>query len=145
MSTSIVPLLDQYNLTDEDVNKQVSDIHMEVFSRFSCKEWKSLPAHLWLPSNAAKDIDLMPVNEKEKRLTFLTSWKEKKGCEATYKNLISALLAVESKKEAESVCQYIMKGTEPLQQQAAEEKQQDEGQQQQPIPISRPATADSGI
>ena len=96
-------------------NKQITDEHIEVISRTLCSQWKSLPAHLGLPPITARDIDHGPGDEREKRNTFLTTWKAMKGSEATYKKLISALLKIEHREDAESVCE-LLKDADSVQQ-----------------------------
>ena len=120
------------HLRKEDVNKQITDEHIEVISRNSCSQWKSLPAHLGLPPITAKDIDLGPGDEREKRNTFLTTWKAKKGSEATYKKLISALLKIEHREDAEYVCKLLINAQTQLHEQVEHQQQQPEGRQQQP-------------
>ncbi len=59
-----------------------------------------------LPWNKASDID--NKGEKEKRHTFLIKWRDVKGSEATYRNLIQALLTIESVEDAEEVCKLLV-------------------------------------
>ena len=80
-------LLEQYQLKEEDVNKQVTDLHINEISRSHCKKWKSLPAYLEMEGIVAGDIDKKPIEEDEKRCEFFSKWKEEKGSEATYKVL----------------------------------------------------------
>ena len=108
-------LIARYHLTEEDVNKQITDQHIEIISRTSCSQWKSLPAHLGLLPITARDIDRGPGDEREKRNTFLTTWKAMKGSEATYKKLINALLTIECREDAESVCE-LLKDADSVQQ-----------------------------
>ncbi len=68
-----------------------------------------------LPWNKASDIDkLSHKGEKEKRHTFLIKWREVKGPEATYRNLIQALLTIESVEDAEEVCKLLLDLPPPL-------------------------------
>ena len=112
----------KYHLTEEEVSIKITDRHIVDISISLCTKWKFLPAYLGLAANIAKDIDRKPVNEEEKRLTFLTTWKEKKGSEATYKSLIGALLDIECRDEAGSVCE-LLKST-PQQNQLQQQQQQ---------------------
>ena len=129
MACSVESLIVNYHLTEEGVNKQITDRHMEVISRSSCKKWRSLPAHLDLDSIVEEDIDRLSVNEDQKRHTFFTTWKAKKGSEATYKRLMNALLITECKEDAESLCR-LLKQPQPQQQPPPQQQQQQ--QQQQP-------------
>ena len=115
-------------LESEDVNNKITDKHIEVISRSSCKKWIYLPAHLELDSIIAEDIDGLPVDEDKKRHKFFSTWKEKKGSEATYKTLIGALLTIECKEDAEYVLK-LLKGVDPA---VHVQPQQLQQQQQQP-------------
>ena len=108
-------LIASYHLAEKDTDKQITDEHIEVISRTSCSQWKSLPAHLGLPLITARDIDRGPGDEREKRNTFLTTWKAMNGSKATYKKLISALLKIECREDAESVCE-LLKNADSMQQ-----------------------------
>ncbi len=94
---------------EEDCKEQVSDDHLEIISRSHCKHWRRLPAHLGLKHNVAEDIDKGPGDEGEKRHKFLLQWKEIKDFEATYKHLIYALLQIQCKQDAGSVCKILRK------------------------------------
>ncbi len=52
-------------------------------------------------------VKLSHKGEKEKRHTFLIKWREVKGSEATYRNLIQAL-TIESVEDAEEVCELLL-------------------------------------
>ena len=155
MAISIESLIARYQLTEENVNRVITDKHIEVISRCCCSKWKSLPAHLELALIVARGIDCTEVNEEDKRRTFLTTWKEKKGFEATYKNLVSALLEIECKSEAESVCKLLKDACThagAMSLQLPDEQQQDGEQQHQEQPVEasaisngRSTASDSGI
>ena len=53
--------------------------------------------------NAEKDGN----GEENERQKFLERWQEKKGCDVTYIKLISALLEVECRSDAEGVCKLL--------------------------------------
>lgn len=104
MARSLESLVDSYHLTEEDINKQITDGHVEDISRSLCGKWRSLPAHLELDPIVVGDIDYKQLEEGEKRSKFFTTWKRKQGSRATYERLISALLIIECTQDAESVC-----------------------------------------
>ena len=106
-------LMSRHGLSDEDCDKIISNAHLESISRSCCKEWKSLPPHLKLETIVAKDIDKTSVNEKEKRYDFLLQWKEIKGAQATYKQLLAALLKIRCTQDSEKVCE-ILKESIPM-------------------------------
>ena len=107
-STTVSSLLKQYQLKEEDVSKQVTDLHIDKISRSHCKKWKSLPAYLEMEGIVASDIDMMPIEEEEKRNNFFSKWKEEKGSEATYKALIGSLLEIRCREDAESICRLLI-------------------------------------
>lgn len=105
--TSANHLLKAYCLTEENCNKEVSDRHLEEISRLHSREWKSLPSYLDIESIVADDMDHGVGNQHEKRLNFFLQWKQMKGSDATYFRLISALLKIKCRKDAESVCKLL--------------------------------------
>ncbi len=102
-----------HELAEEHCNQQISDRHLEDFSRSSCQQWRSLPSRLGLPTILAEDIERSVSNEGERRHIFFQEWKQRKGFEATYKRLIEALIGINRREDAEKVCQ-LMKDTQPL-------------------------------
>ena len=107
MAGSFESLLDSHHLSEEDINKQITDGDMETISRSLCRKWRSLPAHLELDSIVVGDIDIVHLEEGEKRSKFFATWKEKQGSKVTYKRLIHALLKIECTQDAESVCRLL--------------------------------------
>ena len=123
MARSLESLIVRYRLTEEDVNKQITDEHIGVISSSSslCSQWKSLPTHLGLANTIVGDIDSTPVTETEKKMDFFTTWKEEQGSNATYRKLIGALLEILCNRDAESVCQ-LLKSASPVQAQQQQEQ-----------------------
>ncbi len=100
-------LLEGYSLTVANCSREVSDCHLDEISRLHSREWKSLPPYLGIPNIVAEDSSLSAGDPREKRLNFFLKWKQKKGSGATYLRLISALLKIQCKKDAESVCELL--------------------------------------
>ena len=105
-------ILKIYELTKEKCNKAVTEEHLRSISRKCCRKWRGLPASLGLASIVQSDIDSMhhipPQDlEREKRHSFLAEWKQKMGSDATYMSLIVALLNIECREDAESVCEIL--------------------------------------
>ena len=132
-------LIVRYQLTLEDVDKQITDIHIEAISRTLCGKWRSLPAHLELDSIIIEDIDHLQVEEDQKRNKFFTTWKAKKGLEATYRKLISALQKIEYNDDAQRVCELLSQSVRMQLQQQQQPSEPEEKQQQQPS--TQPDTA----
>ena len=105
----ITSVTERYELSEADLNQQVSDIHIEEIPDFLCEKWRSLPPYLEMEAMVAKDInrDHSGCDEREKRSSFFNKWKEMKGQEATYKKLIHALIKRNDIQSAESVCKLI--------------------------------------
>ena len=100
-------LLLLYKLSAGVCREQVSDVHLEQISRSHCKDWRKLPPHLELEAIIVSDIGRMQVGEGEKRQEFFSSWKIRKGSGATYECLIRALLKIECRQDAESICKLL--------------------------------------
>ncbi len=58
----------------------------------------------------ADDIDYGQRSEREKRQSFFKEWKQRKGSNATYKALVSALLKINHRDDAEYLCR-LLQGT----------------------------------
>ena len=125
---SLASLVKQYNL-GEDVKGKITDVHLEVISRSYCGKWKRLPSHLNMESVVVDDIDRLAIDEDEKRLKFLSTWKTTKGSDATYKKLISALLKIKCVYDAEGVCEILQQNVapKPKDNSASKEPNQDTG------------------
>ena len=100
-------LLQLHNLTVRDCQQPIRDDHLESISRTSCRDWILLPAHLGLSVSVADDIERTSDSQQSKRYKFLRRWKEIKGSQATYAKLIKALLAIDSRLDAEEVCKIL--------------------------------------
>ncbi len=107
--TLLDTLLDNYELTDEECCMQVSDIHLDQFSSNCCsnKEWTFLPPYLEVEGTVVADINHENLSGKEKRLCFFKQWKQIKGSDATYRALISALLQINRRSDAEYLCNLL--------------------------------------
>lgn len=100
-------LIKHYHLREEKCRQQISDVDTDEISRSLCRKWRSLPSHLGMNTIDADDIDRGPGNEEEKRRNFLLKWKHLKGSGATYEKLITALLEINCRADAEGVCKLI--------------------------------------
>ena len=96
-----------YQITEATISRQVTDQHIDEISRSYCKKWRLLLTQFEMEKIVADDIGRKNIDEDEMRHDFLSKWTEEKGSEATYKVLISALLKIKQKKEAEGVCEMI--------------------------------------
>lgn len=96
----LTSILERFGLSLQDVDRVMSDAHLERFSGSCCKRWERLPPHLQLESYVADDISSSSNTPEVKRYTFLRKWKKIQGSNATYKQLLSALLVIESREDA---------------------------------------------
>ena len=117
-------MMKHFQLTDKDLNQQISDCHIAEISDSFCEKWRLLPPYLELEDIVEKDVDRehQGSDESEKRCSFLKKWKKIIGLKATYKMLISALLRVKCRNEAEGVCKLLKKHTATGSHQAGQEQ-----------------------
>ena len=57
----------------------------------------------------AEDIDKSQKRRRKKRHEFLLTWKDKERSAATYKQLITALLKIKCRRDAERLCEMLKK------------------------------------
>ena len=79
---------------------------LQYLSRELAGKWKTLGRCLGFNEAAIDDFDQANKELKEKAYKMLMAWKQKEGCEATYKVLYDALCdeLVECKLLAEQYC-----------------------------------------
>ena len=100
-----VKLMARYELTEEDCKGEVSDTDIVKIASSLRGKWESkLPPLLEMETT---DIGT-PVEDK---IAFFEEWKQQQGFDATYKSLISALLQVKCRQDAESVCKILKETT----------------------------------
>lgn len=85
----------------------VSELHLEKISRLYSIAWRKLSPYLELKSLVAADIDRRHTDEAGKRREFLQRWKMIRGADATYENLVRALLEVGHRGDASDVCKLM--------------------------------------
>ena len=97
-----------FGLTEREWNKVITSEDVDAISRSYCRQWKRLIPHLNMKDITEDDINDHSGSPGEKRRIFLRKWKRMKGSEATYERLVSALLKIECKEDAEGVCQLLL-------------------------------------
>lgn len=97
----------EFGLSEQHYNQTVSDVHVNTISTSYCEKWRLLHSHLELEKIVVSDSDRNHGHEVDKRNAFFSEWKEKKGSEATYRKLVSALLKTDRKQDAEGVCRLL--------------------------------------
>ena len=107
--TAFLQLMSLYGLTEEHHNQQVSNIHLQELTCSGCERWKFLPPYLELENIVADDIDKSHEDPGTKRYKFLLKWKDMKGFQATYRQLINALLKTKCRQDGEKLCEMLKK------------------------------------
>ena len=100
-------MMTTFGLKEEVCTRVVTDAHLEEFTRDYGEDWRTIHAYLELKSIVTRDTDKKPVGEREKRHTFFTEWKFQKSRDATYEKLVSALLKIKNREDAEAVCKML--------------------------------------
>ena len=107
---AISSLVAHYELSEDDCRREVSDADIAKIASSLHGKWKSqLPSLLGLDPIVVDDILGAPGNipEEDRRLAFFRKWKQQKDFEATYEVLISALLEINCKQDAGTVCKIL--------------------------------------
>ena len=105
-------ILKIYHLKENDavLDNKVSIVHATEIAAHHCHEWRRLLVFLFSedeePNSIKKDIEKVE-GPQQQRDEFFNVWKKKKGKEATYKALISALLHIGCREDAEVVCKIL--------------------------------------
>ena len=97
--------MEHYQLTNRDCSRTVSDRHLDEISLFLCCDWRGLRPYLGMKSVSVEDIG--HGDEVEQRYAFFFTWKHLKGFRATYWKLLWALFEVNSRVDAERVCEML--------------------------------------
>lgn len=106
MHPTLISLMNQYKLTTKDDSKIVADdLHNISYTQDLLQ---------YLDMEVPKDIDL---TSKDQRTELLLKWKERKGKDATYRRLLSALVEAKCLGEANNVCKLLQKSGPALKQQ----------------------------
>ena len=97
----------KYQLKEEDLDKQVTDEHLDDIASSHCTKWRSLPSRLEMESIVVNDIDRTLSKEEDRRNAFFYKWRDIKGFAATYRVLINALLGIKCGNDAGCVCELV--------------------------------------
>ena len=113
-SLQLVELCKKYNLSNEQLDQEVSDEHiLEIYSQL--ERWKRVAAHLGLTRADVEAIESGARPDEElMRLYMLQEWKRKKRLDSTvtYKVLLEALIKCSCSKSAIKVCELLSPKTE---------------------------------
>lgn len=111
---TIDSLMEFYGLTKMDYNEAISDKHLVEISESHCSRWEPLNPYLGMKRIIGDDINCGTGSEAEKRLNFFLKWKRVKGSAATYRTLLSALLAIDCREDAKSVCEMLISSSQEV-------------------------------
>lgn len=92
-----------------DLEKRVTELHLQEISRNRCEDWAWLYSHLNMSQIIVNDIQKSKAKEKDRRLEFFQKWEKENGDKATYFKLLQALIANKSIADAEYVCELLVK------------------------------------
>ena len=103
--------LERFQLSPEAYNQPISDIHLQMIASSRAIKWKFLPAVLEManPTVVLSDIGGEGGRPPDQmRADFFGRWQSEKGSDASYKNLVNALLQINCKQDAEYVCELLL-------------------------------------
>lgn len=102
-------LMKHFKLKEEHLERETSNCHLDKICLSCCRDWRLLPSQLEMEDHVVENIecDGSIVGEVAKKRAFFLQWKRMKGFDATYKRLVTALLNIKSRKDAESVCKLL--------------------------------------
>ena len=102
-------LCKRFELSDEDIDKEVSDDHiLKIYPQL--EKWKRVAAHLGLTQADVQAIESGAKPDEElMRLYMLQEWKKKKRLDgkATYQVLLEALIECSCSESAIQVCKLL--------------------------------------
>lgn len=105
-------LLKKVGIVPSQLDEPCTNQHLQDIALF-LKSWRTVAHHLELSNVKVDEVERDGVNEKEKKVKILESWKAKFAFKANYRMLIEALLKCEEAYQAEQVCHLLesQKGT----------------------------------
>ena len=109
-SSQLVELCKRFELSNDDINKEVSDDHiLEIYRTLD--KWRLVAAHLGLTKADVQAIVSQAALEGEElmRLYMLQEWKAKKTLDGstTYQVLLEALTKCSCSESALQVCRLL--------------------------------------
>ena len=108
-SSQLVELCKRYELSNDDINKEVRDEHiLEIYPQLV--KWKRVAAHLGLTQADVEAIEGRARPDEElMRLYMLQEWKAKKKFDGkgTYQALLKVLIKCNCTKSATQVCELL--------------------------------------
>lgn len=104
---TVPKLMADYGISDAACDATVTELHiMEIIKKY-CSKWREMYVYLNVDKIIVNDLKYAPGDEEDKRQRFFGAWKQENGSGATYRVLLTALLGVKSREDAEAVCKLI--------------------------------------
>ena len=103
----VLELIKKFGLTERDCNDPVTDIHLDIIARSCSASWTSLVTQLEVKDIVVNNNGNTQDDPEEERKKFYRKWKISKGADATYSQLINAMLKIDCKLDAEEVCKLL--------------------------------------
>ena len=99
-------LLSHHQLSLDSTRVQISDEDLDQLSSSCCEDYRRLPPYLGVEAIVLSDIIIERElkSETDRRLAFFRKWKKIKGSGANYQALISALLKINCREDADKIC-----------------------------------------
>jgi len=104
---SLQDLKEKYHLSEDQLNKEVSDEHLRAVSRI-IDDHKIVGPELGLTEQEMTAINRDNETHDLKKGAMLRQWKQKYSWKATYKNLVEALLKCSRANDARRVCELLI-------------------------------------
>ena len=104
---TIEDLTKRFKIPSGVLENEVSDVDIREISTF-LESWKLVAPHLGLKKGEIEAIESDGKSEEEKKMLMLQKWKQALVFNATYKELINALLFVRRADLAVKVCQMMV-------------------------------------
>lgn len=105
---TVYALMEEYDLSKNVCGQKVTYYHIDEITKCHLKRWKDLGPHLKLEPIVADDIISDSKDcARQQRRCFLQKWVEKHGGSATYRELITALLNIDERNDAEYICKLL--------------------------------------
>ena len=110
----MLDLAQKYQLTPEMLQQKVTDEHMLDIQDFI--SWRDIGPYLSeIDRVDLNDIQREGDDERDRRRRLLNKWEDRNGLDATYKNMIFAMLRAGKKGDATKVCRLLTPGQKTTQ------------------------------
>ncbi len=102
--------MEEFGLSEEQFDQVVSESHFEAITLCYSEKWRYLYTDLNMDLISVSNANRRHHHELDKRKAFFSEWKKKRGEEASYRKLVSALLNIDRRQDAEGVCRLLQEG-----------------------------------